>query len=187
MLCGGDGRRYFMRCGAHLIRGLLESDSIRHVLRFASSSSRLFWNTPTPGRSQTTFWPTLRSSPETAVRRIPVRCLLFLLIVRAPLGTALAAIIPRAVKDAHESGGLVEPQRAKCAPARRVRAPRGQVGGVGGSGRHDFGLKGCALLAAGELSRTTGTRGSQYWSSRAEAFQRVNSVDRGARTLRKPQ
>ena len=139
------------------------------------------------GRSQTTFWPTLRSSPETAVRRIPVRCLLFLTIVRAPLGTALAAIIPRAVKDAHESGGLVEPQRAKCAPARRVRAPRGQVGGVGGSGRHDFGLKGCALLAAGELSRTTGTRGSQYWSSGAEDFQRVNFVDRGARTLRKPQ
>ena len=139
------------------------------------------------GRSQTTFWPTLRSSPETAVRRISARCLLFLTIVRAPLGTALAAIVPRAVKDAHGSGGLVEPQRAKCAPARQVRAPRGQVGGVGGSGGHDFGLKGCALLAAGELSRTTGTRGSQYWSSGAEAFQRVNSVDRGARTLRKPQ
>ena len=139
------------------------------------------------GRSQTTFWPTLRSSPETAVRRIPVRSLLFLLIVRAPLGTALAAIVPRAVKDTHGSGGLRELQRAKCAPARQVRAPRGQVGGVGGSGGHDFGLKGCALLAAGELSRTTGTHGSQYWSSGAEAFQRVNSVDRGASTLRKPQ
>ena len=138
------------------------------------------------GRSQTTFWPTSRSSPNNAVGRISDRCLL-LLIVRAPLGTALAAIVPRAVKDAHGSGGLVEPQRAKCAPARQVRAPRGQVGGVGGSGGHDFGLKGCALLAAGELSRTTGTHGSQYWSSGAEAFQRVNSVDRGARTLRKPQ
>ena len=107
-------------------------------------------------------------------------------IVRAPLGTALAAIIPRAVKDAHGPGGLVEPQRAKCAPARQVRAPRGQVGGVGGSGRHDFGLKGCALLAAGKLSRTTGTRGSQYWSPGAEAFQRVDSGDRGASTLRRP-
>ena len=138
------------------------------------------------GRSQTTFWPTLRSSPETAVRRIPVRCLLFLTIVRAPLGTALAAIVPRAVEDAHGSGDLVEPQRAKCAPARQVRAPRGQVGGVGSSGGHDFGLKGCALLAAGKLSRTTGTRGSQYWSSPAEAFQRVDSGDRGASTLRRP-
>ena len=174
-----------MRCGAHLIRGLLESDSIRHVLRFASSSSRLFWNTPTPGRSQTTFWPTSRSSPKTAVGRISDRCLL-LLIVCAPLGTALAAIVPRAVEDAHGSGGLREPQRAKCAPARQVRAPRGQVGGVGSSGGHDFGLKGCALLAAGKLSRTTGTRGSQYWSSPAEAFQRVDSGDRGASTLRRP-
>ena len=135
------------------------------------------------GRSQTTFWPTLRSSPNNAVGRISVRCLL-LLIVRAPLGTALAAIVPRAVEDAHGSGGLVQPQRAKCAPARQVRAPRGQVGGVGSSGGHDFGLKGCALLAAGKLSRTTGTRGSQYWSSRAEAFQRVDSGDRGASTLR---
>ena len=122
------------------------------------------------GRSQTTFWPTSRSSPETAVRRISVHCLL-LLIVRAPLGTALAAIVPRAVEDSHGSGGLREPQRAKCAPARQVRAPRGQVGG--------FGLKGCALLAAGKLSRTTGTRGSQYWSTRAEAFQRVDSGEGG--------
>ena len=130
------------------------------------------------GRSQTTFWPTSRSSPKTAVGRISDRCLL-LLIVCAPLGTALAAIVPRAVEDAHGSGGLVQPQRAKCAPARQVRAPRGQVGGVGSSGGHDFGLKGCALLAAGKLSRTTGTRGSQYWSSRAEAFQRVDSGDRG--------
>ena len=153
------------------------------VRRPASYSDRILsWY----GRSQTTFRPTSRSSPETAVRRISVRCLL-LLIVRAPLGTALAAIVPRAVEEAHGSGGLREPQRAKCAPARQVRAPRGQVGGVGSSGGHDFGLKGCALLAAGKLSRTTGTRGSQYWSSGAEAFQRVNSVDRGARTLRKPQ
>ena len=133
------------------------------------------------GRSQTTFWPTSRSSPKTAVGRISDRCLL-LLIVCAPLGTALAAIVPRAVEDAHGSGGLVEPQRAKCAPARQVRAPRGQVGGVRSSGGHDFGLKGCALLAAGKLSRTTGTSGSQYWSKGAEAFQRVNSVGRMART-----
>ena len=87
------------------------------------------------GRSQTTFWPTSRSSPKTAVGRISDRCLL-LLIVCAPLGTALAAIVPRAVEDAHGSGGLVQPQRAKCAPARQVRAPRGQVGGVGSSGGH---------------------------------------------------
>ena len=130
------------------------------------------------GRSQTTFWPTSRSSPKTAVGRISDRCLL-LLIVCAPLGTALAAIVPRAVEDVHGSGDLVEPQRAKCAPARQVRAPRGQVGGVEGSGGHDLGLKGCALLAAGKLSRTTGTRGSQYWSWGAEAFQRVDSGDRG--------
>ena len=152
------------------------------VRRLASYSDLLLLR---HGRSQTTFWPTSRSSPETAVGRISDRCLL-LLIVCAPLGTALAAIVPRAVEDAHGSGDLVEPQRAKCAPARQVRAPRGQVGGVGSSGGHDFGLKGCALLAAGKLSRTTGTRGSQYWSSPAEAFQRVDSGDRGASTLRRP-
>ena len=94
------------------------------VRRPASYSDRLLSR---HGRSQTTFWPTSRSSPETAVGRISVRCLL-LLIVRAPLGTALAAIVPRAVEDSHGSGGLREPQRAKCAPARQVRAPRGQVG-----------------------------------------------------------
>ena len=52
MLCGGDGRRYFYEMRGSFDLNVLESESIRHVLRFASSSSRFFFDCTMSGQRE---------------------------------------------------------------------------------------------------------------------------------------